>query len=361
MNQTQTLYIGAYTNADWLPGEKGRGVYRAAFDWQTGRLALLDVTEGLVNPSFGCFNAAGNRLYVVNEIASGDQDAGRVSTLAVEADGALALCGVASSFGQGPCYIALDPQGRAGFLTNYVSGSAVSLQMDRCGVLTGLLQRMQHSGSSVNPARQAGPHAHSLCFDPQGRFLFVADLGLDQVVVYRVEQRAEGPWLERHGSVSVAPGMGPRHMAFDAQGRRFYLLCEMGSQIYVFDYDAAAGALRERQRISALPEGFAGENISADLHFGAGGRYLYASNRGHDSIVAYAVCPETGCLTLAGFASAGGRTPRNFTLTDDGRWLLVANQDTGNVVSFAVDAHTGLLEERSRLAIPAPVWLGLRP
>lgn len=356
----QTLYIGTYTNMTWSQGEKGRGLYRARFDEATGQIEPIDATEGLVNPSFGRFNGKKDRLYIINEVQPLDESCiGRVSSFAVQPDGALQLLGEVSSFGLSPCYIAIGPGGRTAYLTNYITGNAVALQMDDRGALMELRQQVQHSGSSVNPERQQGPRAHSLCFHPQGGWLFVADLGIDKVMIYRIDQREDGPWMTPAGFAPVAPGMGPRHMAFDAAGKRLYLICEMGSRVYVFDFDPAAGTLTERQQISTLPPaGFAGENNCADLHFGADGRFLYGSNRGHDSIVIYSVCPETGALTLVGHQSTYGRTPRNFTLSGDGRWLLAANQDSNSVVSFAVDPQTGLLERRALLTIPAPVWLG---
>lgn len=357
----QTLYIGTYTNMTWSRGEKGRGLYRTRFDEQTGQIEPLDVTEGLVNPSFGRFNEKRDRLYLINEVQPLDDSCiGRVTSFAVQPDGALERLGDVSSFGLSPCYLAMGPGGSTAYLTNYITGNAVALQIDANGVLAGLRQQVQHSGHSVNPQRQQGPRAHSLCFHPDGGWLCVADLGIDKVMLYRIEQREDGPWMHPAGHASVAPGMGPRHMAFDAAGKRLYVICEMGSQVYLFDFDAHTGTLAERQHLSTLPpEGFAGENNCADLHFGADGRYLYGSNRGHDSLVIYRVCPETGELTLVGHQGTGGRTPRNFTLTADGRWLLVANQDSDSVVSFAVDPKTGLLQQCARFTIPSPVWLGL--
>ncbi len=180
-------------------------------------------------------------------------------------------------------------------------------------------------------------------------------------MIYRLERIDGALRMHYHGHASVAPGMGPRHMVFAPSGKQLYLICEMGSCVYAYNFDPQTGELHEAQHLSTLPEDFTGENNCADLHLSPDGRILYGSNRGHDSMVIYHVCPESGRLTLAGWQSSEGKTPRNFTLTPDGRWLLAANQDSDGVTVFAIDGQSGLLSPRTHLQILAPVWLGLLP
>jgi len=208
----------------------------------------------------------------------------------------------------------------------------------------------------VNPHRQEGPHAHSVTLDAAGRFVFAADLGIDKIMVYRLAEPSGV--LEPHEppSVSLTPGSGPRHFAFHPNGRFAYVINELSNTVAVFAYDAVAGKLNQAQTVNTLPEDFQGNNSTAEVRVHPSGRFVYGSNRGHDSIAVFQADAETGRLTPAGHAATGGKTPRNFNIDPSGRYLLAANQDTGNVVAFAIDAVTGALTATGQeVKVPCPV------
>jgi 6-phosphogluconolactonase len=201
----------------------------------------------------------------------------------------------------------------------------------------------QHHGSSVNPGRQKEPHAHSINVDPQNRFAFAADLGIDKIVIYRMDLE-NGKLIPTGKDASVAPGAGPRHFTFDAAGRFAYVINELDNTVTAFSYDAEQGVLTEIQVISTLPDDFSGTSYCAEIVMASSGQFLYGSNRGHDSIAIFTVDAESGKLSTVGYESVRGKNPRNFILDPTGTYLFVANQDTGNVVGFKVDATTGELK-----------------
>jgi 6-phosphogluconolactonase len=347
----RTVYLGTYTS-DGSPG-----IYLCRFDDATGALRVAGTTE-TVNPSFLTLSPDGRRLYAVNEVEDYQgQPSGGISAFEVDrATGALRFIDEQPTKGGSPCYVTTDRAGRFVLVANYGGGSAAVFRVREDGGVTPPTQVVQHTGSGPNRQRQEKPHVHSVTLDPAERFALVADLGIDRVMVYRFDHQtgalAPGPepWA------SLAPGAGPRHLAFSPDGSHVYLIGEMSSTVTAFHYDAQRGGLREFQSESLLPAGFSGENTGADIHFGADGRFLYASNRGHDSIVVFAVDPATGRLSLVQHHPSGGAIPRHFAIDPSGRFLLAAHQRSGGVVSHRIDRSTGRLTATGQaLSVPTPV------
>ena len=356
-SESLIVYVGTYTRGD------SRGIYRCRLDLGTGRLQSLELAAEAVNPSFLALPPSGRFLYAVGEIGDfAGKKTGAVSAFRVEPkSGRLTALNQQPSRGTGPCHLMVDRTGRHVLVANYGSGSVACLPIRDDGRLGEATSFVQHEGSSVNPRRQQGPHAHAVELDAANRFAFVADLGLDKILIYRLDADRgqltpnDPPWAE------TSPGAGPRHFAFHPNGRYAYVINELGNSVSAFAYDAVRGALREVQTLSTLPERFKGRNSCADLHISADGKFLYGSNRGHDSIAIFSIDASTGTLTAIGHESTRGKTPRNFGLDPSGSFLLAANQDTNNVVAFLVDRETGLLSPTGhQTEVPAPVcvkWL----
>lgn len=351
------VYIGTYT------GTKSKGIYQASFNPATGELTPPVLAAEERNPSFLALHPTLPVLYAVAEVDTFNGGrSGAVAAYRRETDGKLSLLNRQPSGGTGPCHLAVDSGGKCVLVANYGSGSVAALPIRADGSLGKPGTTIQHRGSSVNLNRQAGPHAHFVTPDPANRRALVCDLGLDKVLVYQLD--AAGASFAPHdpSSVAVSPGAGPRHLTFSGDGRFVYVLNEMGSTLVTFSWDPARGRLKEVQTVSTLPPGFKGESTTAELQTGAAGRFLYASNRGHDSIAVFARDPRTGRLTLVQHQAAGGKTPRHFALDPSGRWLLAENQGSDNVVLFKVDAQTGRLASTGQaVEVGAPVCLVFAP
>ncbi len=346
------VYFGTYT------GENSRGIYTSDLDLATGKLSEPRLAAEAVSPSFLAIHPSGHWLYAVSEIDDlNGRKTGGVSAFAIETDGGLRLLNQQPSEGRGPCHVTVDPTGKFALVANYGSGSAAALPIGADGRLGPASSVVQHEGKSVNPQRQEGPHAHSINLDAAGRYAFVADLGLDQVKIYRFDP-ANGKLVPADPAfVTLQPGAGPRHFAFHPQGDRAYVNNEMSSTITALHYAPEAGALQETQTLSTLPEGAAQPNNStAEVQVHPSGRFVYVSNRGHDSIAAYSIDPNSGRLTALGNTPTGGRTPRNFGIDPTGQFLLAANQGTDNVVVFKIDPDTGKLTPTGQeIEVGAPV------
>jgi 6-phosphogluconolactonase len=250
----------------------------------------------------------------------------------------------------------VDPTGKCLLVANYGSGSIAALPIRADGSLAEPSAVIQHQGSSVNSQRQAGPHAHFITPDPRNRFALTCDLGLDQVLVYRLDAAKSSLTANNPPFAGVKPGAGPRHLAFHPSGRFVFLINEMGSTLTVFAYDAKRGALKELQTISTLPEGFAGNSTCAEVQVHPSGKFVYGSNRGHDSIAVFSFDAASGKLTCLEHQPTQGKTPRHFALDPAGHWLLAENQDSDNVVVFRVDAKTGRLSPAGQtVSVGAPV------
>ncbi len=336
---TSFVYVGTYTRR----GSEGIYVYR--LDPSTGALELAGKAAGIANPSFLALDPTRRYLYAVNELGTyAGRPGGAVSAFAIDAQtGALTLLNQQPTHGAASCHLSVDQTRRFVFTANYSGGNLTVLPIGEDGLLEEPTDVVQHHGSSAHPQRQDRPHAHSVTLDPTNRYAFACDLGLDKVMIYDLDltqgklRPHDPPW------VSVAPGAGPRHFAFHPSFQYAYVINEIDSTLTAFAYDRAKGTLRELQTVSTLPPGFGGDNSTADVHVAPSGRFVYGSNRGHDSIAIFEIDVDTGKLTPAGHASTQGRTPRNFALDPSGTLLLAANQDTDSIVSFRIDTETGQL------------------
>ncbi len=356
-NQSLRLYVGTYTRGN------SEGIYQLAFDPDTGALQQVDVTPA-ENPSFLATDPAQRWLYAVNELPGNRGDAtGQVTAYRIApTTGKLTPINTRPTHGTIPCYVSVDATGSAALVANYGSGSVAAYPIGVDGALGESSSVCQHTGKGADPRRQEGPHAHSIVPDPANRFVLAADLGIDEIRLYRLNAVAATLMPHDPAGLAVEPGSGPRHLAFSHDGRFLYAINELGNTVMAFAYDANKGALTHLQTIDALPADWEGTSYCADLHLHPSGRWLYGSNRGHDSIVGYAVDSVTGRLSLRGHWASGGTFPRNFAITPSGRHLLVANQNSDNIVVYAINADSGTLERTGvELHIGAPVCLLILP
>jgi len=347
------LYIGTYT------GPKSKGIYTANLDLATGQLSPAEVAVELKNPSFLAVHPQDpSLLYAVSEVddALGKPSGGVAALKRDPATNRLTLLNAELSGGAGPCHLNVDATGRHVLVANYGGGSVASLPITADGKLGPATSVIVHQGSSVNPQRQKEPHAHSINLDPTNRFAFAADLGLDQVLVYSFDATKGTLAAHTPPFTKVTPGAGPRHFAFRPDGRFAYVINELGNTVTVFEYSAEKGTLAVIQDISTLPAGHAEPSYTAEVVVHPSGKFVYGSNRGHDSIAVFTVDPATGRLTARGQEPTRGKAPRNFVVDPTGRWLLAENQGSDTIHVFAIDPQTGLLKETGRpLSVPTPV------
>ena len=332
------VYVGTYT------GQSSKGIYAYRFDADTGDLQDLGLAAAVSSPSFLAVSPNRRFLYAVDESVPGSRT-GEVSAFAIDAgSGKLTLLNQVSSKGSGPCHLAVDHTGKMLVVANYSSGSVASYPIQADGRLGDAASFIQHTGSSVNPARQKGPHAHDAVFSPDNRFVLVADLGLDQIKIYRADPAKATLTANEPAFGTVPPGAGPRHMAFHPNQRFLYVIDEMGSSITAMRWDGRRGALSQFETVSTLPKGYDGKNnTGAEVAIDQAGRFLYGSNRGHDSIAVFAVNAAKGSVTPLEQVPTQGKEPRNFALDPTGKYLFAANQNSDNVVLFHVDGKTGRL------------------
>lgn len=351
-SESVSVYVGTYTE----PG-KSQGIYRLDFDTETGKATLKGLAAEAVNPSFLALHPTGKFLYAVGEVSMFEgKRGGGVSAFAVDpATGGLSPLNQQSSKGPGPCHVAVDPAGKLVFVANYGGGSVAALPVGSDGTLGEATGFVQHSGSSVNPRRQEGPHAHGVHLDGSGTLLAVPDLGLDKILLYRFE--ANGALKASHPDhADVAPGSGPRHLAWHPDGKHAYVINEMASTVTALDYDREKGSLATTQTVTTLPEGYHGDSSTAEVVVHPNGKWLYGSNRGHDSLAVFAIDGATGRLRPAGHVATGGKTPRNFAIDPTGRFLLAANQGSDSIVVFRIDPETGMPKPTGdSVAVGAPV------
>lgn len=346
-------YIGTFTN------QKSKGIYAWRFHPATGQLTPAGLVAETASPSFLAVHPNQRFLYSVNEVSDYQgQKSGSVSAFSIDrTTGRLTLLNTVSSRGPGPCHLALDGKGKCLLAANYAGGSIAAFPVKADGRLDEASAFFQHNGAVALPERQGGPHAHCAMVSPDSRFALVADLGLDQVLVYRLNaarallQPSDPPFAK------VRAGAGPRHLVFHPNGRLVYLINEIGSTITSFSYDAAAGALHELQTVSTLPADFRGTNNTAEIAIHPSGKFLYGSNRGHDSIAVFAV-DAGGKLDPIQSVSTQGKTPRNFAIDPTGAYLLAANQNSDSVVVFRIDPLSGKLAATGvTIEAPSPVCI----
>jgi 6-phosphogluconolactonase len=347
-----TLYVGTYTNA------KSEGIYVYRMDAVTGQLKRVSSVKS-VNPSFLAIDQSKRHLYAVNEVADfAGKTSGAVSAFAIESEtGNLRFLNQQASLGADPCHLTLDRRGKFLLVANYTSGNLAVLRIQRDGSLANASEMVQHQGSSIKE-QQKGPHAHCVILDASERHALAADLGIDKVMIYRFDS-SEGklkPAIQSFATLQA--GAGPRHLTLHPRGKYAYVINELDSTMSAFRYDPGTGALKLLQTVSTLPKDFSGRSYCADLHVSPSGKFLYGSNRGHDSIVTFAIEQSTGRLQYLENVSTKGKWPRNFSIDPSGRFLLVANQHTDNVVTLKVDAKTGRLSDTGHdEQIPTPVCL----
>jgi 6-phosphogluconolactonase len=351
MSTTTHLYLGTYTRTT------SRGIHRVAFDARTGALGQPDLVAEAKNPTWLAWSPDRRTLFATDAGLEG------VRAYAVDpADGSLHLRNQRPSGAGHPTHLAVDASGRMLLSANYGSGTVTAWPIQPDGSLGERSGFAQHTGSSVNPERQKEPHAHGVTLSPNQRFAFVPDLGIDQVKVYAIDPATATFRPHTTPSAAVPPGSGPRHLAFSPDGRHAYVINEMGGTVSVFAYEAAAGTLAPVETVSTLPADFSGANKTAEIVVHPNGRYVYGSNRGHDSIVVYARDERTGRLAHVETVPSGGRSPRHFDLSPDGAWLVTLHEDTHDGYVFRVDPATGRLTRTEHtLSVPQPVCVLFGP
>ncbi len=364
MSKQRTVFIGTYTEpilfgTGKILNGQGKGIYVYRLDVSSGAFEPWGVAEGVRNPSYLALDPSHRFLYAVNELKEfKGTESGAVSAFSVDlTSGTLSLLKMQPCHGTDPCHLVVDKTGSYVLVANFKSGSVGVFPIREDGALGDATHVVQHQGSSADPVRQSGPHAHAVTLDQTGRFVFVPDLGIDKVMIYtfdagrgKLEPNQKQPWVE------TAAGAGPRQLVMHPGGRYAYLINELDSTMTAYRYDADRGTLRELQTASTLPEGFDGASTCAEVAISPSGQFLYGSNRGHDSIVIYAIDPQDGTLTWLGHESTRGSTPRHFAIDPDGLFLLAANQDTHNVVSFRLDPVSGALGTTGHsVDVPTPV------
>jgi len=354
------VYVGTYT------GAKSKGIYLARLDPATGKLTAPELAAETKNPTFLAIHPSQRFLYAVGEINDfNGKKAGAVSAFAIEPKtGRLTLLNQAASGGPGPCHVNVEKTGKCLLVANYMGGSIAALPIKPDGSLSEASTFIQHTGSSVNPSRQKEPHAHSVNFSPDNRFVFAADLGLDKMLVYRLDPAKAVIVANDPPFAKLAPGSGPRHFAFHPSGRFAYVISEMACTITAFSYDAQKGELKEFQSISTLPPGEAVKSgySTAEVQVHPSGRFLYGSNRGHDTIAAFALDERTGRLSYIENQPTQGKTPRNFAIDPTGAWLLAENQGSDSVVVFRIDEKNGRLAAAGQtIEVGAPVCIKFLP
>lgn len=354
---THIAYVGTYTRGD------AQGIYAYRYNSADGAMTPIGLAAESPNPSFLALHPNGEYLYAVNE---GDPDhptTGSVSAFRIDAEtGMLTFLNKVDSEGAAPCHISVDRTGKFVFVANFTAGNVGSWRIEEDGSLGALASLVQHEGSSVHP-RQEGPHAHEVVVSEDNTHLFVPDLGMDKVMVYNINAETGALTANNPPAAMLNPGTGPRHMVFSPDGSHAYVIGEINSTITTFSFDAANSAFTSTQVISTLPEGFEGETSTAEIEISADGKFVYGSNRGHDSIAVFAVSPSDGTLSPVEYTPIQGRTPRNFVIDPSGAYLFSENQDTNNIVQFSRNAQTGMLTPTGQVLTdsPTPVCMVFLP
>jgi 6-phosphogluconolactonase len=355
------VYVGTYT-----AGGPSKGIYRLELDTTSGTLGEPTLAGEAVNPSFLAFAPSRRFVYAVGEIGDFQgKKTGAVSSFAVDtASGNLTLLNQQPSAGQGPCYVTVDRGGKNVLVANYGSGTVACLPIGDDGRLAPASSTIQHEGTVADPKRQQGPHAHSINLDAANRFAIAADLGLDKLFIDRFDPDTGTLTPNDPPFAKVAPRSGPRHFAFHPNGLHAYVINEISCTVTAFDYIPSQGALTEIETLSTLPEGVAvaPKLSTAEVQVHPSGKFLYGSNRGHNSIAIFAIEKKTGLLRTVGHQSSGGKTPRNFGIDPTGHFLLAANQDSGTIVVFRINLQSGRLEPTGQtVEVPKPVCVKFVP
>jgi len=352
------LFVGTYTE------KESKGIYAYRFDAASSELTPLGVAAETTNPSFLAIDQTNRFLYAVNEVQNyKGASSGAVSAFSIDhQSGKLSLLNQVASRGADPCYIAFDKTGKYALVANYTGGSVAVFPVQADGRMGEASAFVQHQGSSINKERQESPHAHWIETTADNRFAVAVDLGLDELLVYRFDARTGSLTANVPPYAKLDPGAGPRHLAFHPNGKFAYVVNELQSSITAFKNDGSRGVLKKMNTITTIPKGFAGSNDTAEIKVHPSGKFLFASNRGHDSIAVFSINSHTGALTLVDHLPTRGKTPRNFEIDPTGKLLFVANQDTDKIVVFRINPNDGRLTPTGQsLHVPAPVCLKFMP
>jgi 6-phosphogluconolactonase len=343
------VYIGTYTDKT-----KSKGIYAYSYDPSSSKLEPHGVAAEVSNPSFLALSPNHQFLYALDEVSDG-----AVNSYSVDLKtGALKFLNTASHVGNGPCHLVVDQTGKTVLVANYGKGSVASLSIEADGRV-GAPTIIEHTGKGVNPARQEGPHAHETILSPDNRFVFVPDLGIDQVKIYRFDPAKSSLAPSDPAFVSLNPGSGPRHIAFHPNGKFAYVVSELTPTVTVFSYNASTGDLKTLQTIPTLTPPAVGESDAAEIEVDVAGRFLYVSNRGDSNTISvFSINADNGTLAQAQIAKLDGKGPRFFVIDPSGKFLFVGDQLSDQVESFAIDSSTGKLTATGdKLAVPAPAHI----
>jgi len=347
-------YFGTYTR------KLSKGIYVSRYTAADGKMGPPELAGELTNPSWVTVHPKGQYLYAASETGNFQgQRTGSVAAFSIDrATGKLSKLNELPSHGTSPCHVIVDGTGRSAVVANYGTGSVACYPIQSDGSLGDASSVIQHTGSGPVAARQQGPHAHQAVLSPDNRFVLIPDLGLDKVMIYRLDPAKATLEAHEPAFASTPPGFGPRHLAFHPKGRFAYVIGEMASSIAAYAFDPAKGSFQQLATISTLPEGFTGRNSTAEIEVHPSGRFLYGSNRGQDTIAVYAIDQSKGTLTMLEQIPSQGKTPRNFKIDPSGDFLFVANQDTDNIVGFRIDTKTGHLAPTGQtFEVGAPVCI----
>ncbi len=327
------VYVGTYTEGT------SKGIYAYRFAPSTGKLSPVGLVAEIKQPSFQAIHPNGRYLYSVSEL-----DEGMIVSYSIDrASGKLTELNRVSAHGAWPCHLNVDATGSTLAIANYNSGNVAAFPIKPDGSLGEASTVIQHEGKGFDERRQPGPLAHSASFSPDNRFLMTSDKGLDKVFIYKFDPAKSSLAANNPAFVSVKPGSGPRHFTFHPNGRFAYGINEIGSTLTAYAYEPVKGELTEIETVSTLPDGYSERNSTAEIEIHPSGKFLYGSNRGHNSIVLFSVNPESGKVKLVEHTSTEGSTPRNFAIDPTGKYLFAANQRTGNIVLFRIDSDSGHL------------------
>jgi len=345
-------YFGTQTEGDGA----GKGIYAYRFDANSGELSEIGLVAEMTYPAFLAVHPSQRYLYAVT---ADEERRGAVRAFAVDhASGKLNVLNQVLSGGTAPVHLDIHPSGRMLAVANYLPGSTSSMPVNSDGSLGETMSVLDHYGSSVDPRRQSGPHAHSVNFSPDGRFAVSADLGTDDLFLFRVDAEKASLAFNDPAFAEVAPGSGPRHLAFHPSAPYCYVINEMSNTLTAFRWDSEQGAMERIQTLSTLPEGYSETSYTAEVRVHPSAKYLYGSNRGHDSIVRFQVDPADGKLSMPRWTSTQGAFPRNFNFDPSGAFLFAENQNSGTVVVFHIDPRSGDLTPTGQvLSVPRPACL----
>ena len=352
------LYVGTYTRpAPYLGTTNGMGIYIMSLDPETGSLTALGDMQNIDNPSYLTISPDMRFLYATSEVWLWPE--GTLTAYSIDAgNGELRYINKQPTLGSINAYVTLDRKAEYALVANYWDGASVALfPIRKDGGIGPASDSVTHKGSGTDPVRQGKSHAHCVLVESTNRWIYVADLGLDKIISYTIDRKRGR--LIPHGSTDLEAETGPRHMVFRPDGKYLYAIGELGSVIVALAVDSETGALTPIQSVSTLPEGIDhSTSHCSDIQVHPSGRFLYAGNRGHDSLAVFGIDPETGRLSPNGYRSTLGKTPRNFAIDPTGAFMLVANQDSDTIVTFRINQKDGSLEETGQIAaVPTPVCL----